>query len=543
MDMFSKLTVRTRLGLALGVAVLGVLVLGVFAVLDLRAAMIGGHQDRIKDLVVSASGVVENYKKAEQSGALSHVQAQAQAKEVLRGLRFGKDDYFFIYDYDGKAVMVAGNPKLEGQVMLGKTDAAGFKLWDALVSTAKQGSGYVSYVFPRAGQTESKPKLAYVVGVPDWQWVLGTGVYVDDVNDTVMTHAIGYLLLGVLVLAVLGVVGGLAARSIVHQLGGEPAHLVNIMQRAANGDLRSDFATRGGAESVLGQLKAMLSGLGTLVREVYASASELSSKATLVAQSAQQFSDAAIGQSDATSSMAAGVEEMTVAVNHIADSAKHSEAESQHVNELGIAGEKRAVGAVEVISGIADTVASVGERISGLVKRTDEIGSIANVIKEIAAQTNLLALNAAIEAARAGEQGRGFAVVADEVRGLAERTAQATVQIEGMVGSIHKETHEAVEAMNSAMPQVQAGVSSSQAAADSLREIRQGAEESLGHIRDVADATREQSLASTSIAQQVERIARVFEETSRAVAGSSETAIDLEKLAKSLQVAVSHFQI
>ncbi|GAB2903284.1 methyl-accepting chemotaxis protein [Uliginosibacterium flavum] len=539
-----KLHVRTRLALVIAAALLGLLVLASFALIESRNAAMNGHQERIKHLVEAANGIIGNYQKLEADGKLPRAEAQKQAMEALRPLRFASGDYFFIYDFEGNGVMVAGSPKIEGQNMLGKTDAAGFKLWDSIVSTAKgPGAGYINYVFPRAGQTEAHPKLAYVAAVPGWQWIVGTGVYVDDVNAVLRRQALRYALVGVLALLLAGVIGGLAARSIVRQLGGEPAQLMEIMQHAANGDLNTRFPVKGDASSVLAKLKIMLEGLGVLIRDIHASSTELSSNASKVAQSAQQVSEAALQQSDATSSMAAGIEEMTVAVNHIADSAQQTETESKLATELGAEGEKRAVGAVSVISDISATVSQAGERIGGLVKRTDEIGSIANVIKEIAAQTNLLALNAAIEAARAGEQGRGFAVVADEVRKLAERTTQATADITGMVTTIQTETREAVSVMESAVPQARSGVASAEAAAQSLREMRNGAEGTLGRIREVADATREQGLASNSIAQQVERIAMMVEETSQAVAGSAETARQLEGLAHSLHTSVSRFRV
>ncbi|MDP5240368.1 methyl-accepting chemotaxis protein [Uliginosibacterium sp. 31-16] len=539
-----KLHVRTRLALVIAAALLGLLLLAAFALIESRATVMSGHQERIKHLVEVASGIVGNYQKLEAEGKLSRAEAQKQVKEALIHQRFAKDDYFFIYDFDGNGVMVAGNTKIEGHNMLGKTDAAGFKLWDAIVSTGKgPGSGYINYVFPRAGQTEAHPKLAYVAAVPGWQWIVGTGVYVDDVNVVLRRQALRYGLVSLLAVLLAGGIGTFAARSIVRQLGGEPVQLMGIMQQAADGDLSTRFQVNGAPDSVLAQLKNMLSGLGVLIHDIHTTSTELNGNASKVAQTSQQVSDAAMQQSEATSSMAAGIEEMTVAVNHIADNANQTERESQHATQLGIEGEKRANSAVGVISDISTTVTQAGERISGLVKRTDEIGSIANVIKEIAAQTNLLALNAAIEAARAGEQGRGFAVVADEVRKLAERTTQATADITGMVETIQHETRDAVQVMESAVPQARSGVASTEAAAQSLREMRAGAEMTLDRIREVADATREQGLASNSIAQQVERIAQMVEETSLAVAGSAETARQLEELSHSLQAAVSRFSV
>jgi methyl-accepting chemotaxis protein len=233
---------------------------------------------------------------------------------------------------------------------------------------------------------------------------------------------------------------------------------------------------------------------------------------------------------------------MTVSVNHISDGARETEQNSLRAVELAEQGERRAASAVNEMQHIATTVGQAAAKIQQLVSRADEIGSIANVIKEIAAQTNLLALNAAIEAARAGEQGRGFAVVADEVRGLAERTATATVQIEQMIQGIQGDTRGAVQVMSSVASQVKDGVTQVESASASLREIRAGTDVALQRIREVADATKEQSAASTAIAQQVEQIAQRVDGTSVSMQSAVAAVDALERLAAGLRDAIARFR-
>jgi methyl-accepting chemotaxis protein len=191
---------------------------------------------------------------------------------------------------------------------------------------------------------------------------------------------------------------------------------------------------------------------------------------------------------------------------------------------------------------MSETVTGASGRIRALEARIGQVSTIANVIKEIASQTNLLALNAAIEAARAGEQGRGFAVVADEVRKLAERTSSATTEIEQMIVGIHSDTGSAVAAMNAALPEVDQGVTLATAAAESLHAIADGARESLARVRDIADATREQSAASTSIAQRVEEISCMVDSTTESIRGAADAALALEAIAASLKQQISRFR-
>ena len=539
---FEKMRVSARL-LVAGIAVVaGLTVLAVNMMIETRTQALEAHNTRLKDLVETTTGVVRYYQKQEADKKLSREEAQLMAKEALRPLRFGNDDYYFIYDFEGRALMVAGNPKIEGQILLGKTDAKGFKLWDEIVAIGKgPGKGYLDYWFPRAGQQESKPKRGYLMAVPEWQWIIGTGVYVDDVDEAVKKATIADALLSLIILAVVGVVAFFVSRSIVRQLGGEPAEAIALMSRAATGDLTVDFKSTAKG-SILESAGQMTQSLRRMVADIGESSQRLSQGAERINTAAHEVAVASQRQADSTQAMASAIEEMTVSVTHISDRANDTQQSSRASVALSDDGFARIQVASNEINEIASTVSDASARIGKLEERARQISSIAGVIKDIAGQTNLLALNAAIEAARAGEQGRGFAVVADEVRKLAERTSVATVEIEEMISGIQSDTVQVVGVMGEALPQIEAGVSAAGGAAESLQKIKEGAEATLASISEVADATKEQSVASNSIAQRVEQIAQMVEETSAAMQSTADTADEMNRIAADLSQLVSRFR-
>jgi len=286
---------------------------------------------------------------------------------------------------------------------------------------------------------------------------------------------------------------------------------------------------------MLAQLRAMIGAIG-------GSASRLGASAREIHAVSRSVSEASVSQTGATASIAAAIEEMTVSIEQISDSARLAEQHSSTAAGLADEGAGKAERAAREMQAIAARVGDAAQKIQQLVARADEVGTIANVIKEIAGQTNLLALNAAIEAARAGEQGRGFAVVADEVRGLAERTAVATVQIEKVIEGIQNETRATVGAMAEVSSQVDGGVALVGDATESLHRIRSTAGEALERIREVAYATGEQSSASTEIARQVQTITEMADGTSGSMHSVVVAAEQLQGLAAELDALVGRFR-
>ncbi|HJV28249.1 MAG TPA: methyl-accepting chemotaxis protein [Aromatoleum sp.] len=367
----------------------------------------------------------------------------------------------------------------------------------------------------------------------------------DEVLKDRIDHAsrILYFNIGML-LVMLGVIGYLSVGSYVSIIGGV-SRLSSESARLAAGDLtaRIDVQARDELGMVSKSFNEMAATMGRLIASIQRESGELAEAARGMLDSARQVDTASQRQSEAASSMAAAVEEMTVGIDHIATNAGNANELARKSGRLSGEGGEIVESVIREIGEIAESVSGSARTIEQLGQSSEQISAIVGVIKEIADQTNLLALNAAIEAARAGEQGRGFAVVADEVRKLAERTTHSTQEIAGMVGAIQQGARAAVESMNHGVVRVSEGVERAQQAGKAMALIREEAGRVVDTVAEISEALREQSSASTEIARNVETIARMAEENSSSAAGSLHTANRLEELAESLQGDVARFRV
>jgi len=542
MNSFGSFRVATRIQILVGLALAGLLVLCFTALFQVKSSMLEDRKQKTRNLVEIGVGTLAHYQKLAADGKMSEDDAKKAAKEALRDLRYDSADYFFIVDTTNKYILNPAKPEVEGFDQSSTKDANGKFMIQDLVTAAKNGGGFVDYWYPKAGQQTAEPKISYAAPFTAWNWVVGTGIYIDDIDREYRNNAVLLGGISAALLALLSLVGWQVGASVIRQLGGEPQDATAVMQRVASGDLtaRLDSAPAG---SLLRSLGDMVGSLRQLVTEINEDANRLVSNAEEIASASDDVAKAAEQQSDATSAMAAAIEELTVSSNHISDSARETARDTTEAVTLSGQGTSRVEQASQAIQKISNTVSDASSRIRALEERAKQISSIANVIKDIAGQTNLLALNAAIEAARAGEQGRGFAVVADEVRKLAERTSSATTEIEQMIVGIQSDTVGAVEAMDAALPEVQEGVQLASSASESLQAIESGARRTLERVGEVADATQEQSAASTSIAQRVEQIANMVEETTDTIRGTAATAHQLENIALSLKKLIGRFSV
>lgn len=538
MSLRSKLTAMT-LGTIAALVVL-------FAILLIngKSQMLGDRQDKVRNLVEVAHATVAHYEKAARDGLMSVDDAKKAAAAAVRDMRYDKVEYFWINDLNGLMVMHPIKPDMNGTKLDQLKDKNGKYFFVEFNNMVKaQGAGFVDYLWPKPGSDEGVPKISYVKGFEPWGWVIGSGIYIDDVDAKFRADAIKLLLWGILIGGFVAVSLLLLSRNIIRTLGGDPTEATVVVRRIAAGDLTSPVHTEASdSTSLLANIRIMQDTLRNMISTIISNAAQVSSAADQLLGASEEVADRARQQSDAAASMAATVEEMAVSIDQVKENAAEARSISQDAGQISQEGASVIHNAATEMRKISVAVQSSSSIVEDLGKQSDQITSIVNTIKEIADQTNLLALNAAIEAARAGEQGRGFAVVADEVRKLAERTSLSTTEIAGMVSKIQGGTRSAVSSMQAGVEQVSNGVELANQAGESINRIRDGALRVTEVVNGISGAIAEQSTAGNQIAQQLETIAQMSEESAIAVGHTATAARHLHTLSASLHQTVAQFK-
>jgi methyl-accepting chemotaxis protein len=351
----------------------------------------------------------------------------------------------------------------------------------------------------------------------------------------------------ILALAMAGIVIGLGMAALVtRSITGTMTGMVELIQEIASNNLAvSDMQITSRDETgIAGEaLNRMKNNLRGIIQSIASTAEHLASASEEISSSATQQAQSAETQKDQSVQVATAMQEMSSTVISVSDSCNKAADAARQAAEIARSGGSIVDGTLIKMKIIAESVGATAKKMEELGKSSDQIGRIIGVIDDIADQTNLLALNAAIEAARAGEQGRGFAVVADEVRKLAERTTTATKEIAQMIKNIQDETRVAVTAMESGTRQVEEGVTSTAQAGDSLRAIIQMSEEVGGMITEIATAATQQSSTTEQVNGNMDQIAKLVKEAAIGAQQSATACHDLSGLALDLQTMVGKFKL
>ena len=495
MSFTGSMSIAQRLGLLVGGAVLGVAVLAAVFLVSERALVLQERQASVRQVVEVAHALVAQIHAQAAKGQVPDAEARQRALDALQALRYSGNEYLWVNDMNVRMVMHPINPKLNGQDLSENKDPTGLRLFSEFVRVVREhGAGFVPYLWPKPGSDVPVQKVSYVKGFAPWGWVIGSGVYVDTVDAAVRQRALalgaGALLLGCVLLAF----GGLIARTLLRQLGGEPGYATQVTQRIAEGDLGSGIRLRAAdRSSLLFALQAMQGSMAGLVGRVRHGAEGVATASSEIAQGNHDLSARTESQASALQQTAASMEQLSSTVRQNADSARQA-------NQL-------AMSASTVAQQGGDVVAQVVSTMQGINDSSRKIADIIGVIDGIAFQTNILALNAAVEAARAGEQGRGFAVVASEVRSLAQRSASAAKEIKGLITASVGRVEEGTQLVDKAGATMTEVVASIRRVTDIVGEISAASQEQSQGVAQVGEAITQMDQATQQNAALVEQMA------------------------------------
>ncbi|MDO8208611.1 MAG: cache domain-containing protein [Gallionella sp.] len=498
--MFKNMKIGVRLWLLVLVAITALILATGQALLNLRHTMLEDRQVKTRHVVEIAHGVIVHYGTLAAAQKLSPEEAQSQALATLRGLRYEGKEYFWVNSLEPRMLMHPVKPELEGKDLSGMKDPNGKLIFVEFANVAKRsGAGFVDYYWAKQGSDKPVAKISYVKLYEPWGWVIGSGIYLDDIDSAFMSEVVNFSGFVAVALLMIGLAAWVITRSITRPLN----QAVSVANSLAGGDLtvKIEATSRDETGQLLSAMGNMAGKLSQIIGEVRSSADALSSSSEEISATAQSLSQASSEQAASVEETSASVEQMSASINQNSENARVTDGMATQAARQAAQG------------GVA-----VKETVSAMKQIAGKIG----IIDDIAYQTNLLALNAAIEAARAGEHGKGFAVVAAEVRKLAERAQVAAQEIGELAGG---------------------SVDKAESAGRLLDEIVPAINKTSDLVQEISSASEEQSSGAGQINTAINQLSQITQQNASASEELAATAEEMSGQATQLQNLMAFFKV
>lgn len=533
-----------RLAIVIAIAAFGTLILSIVTLNEFFNTSYNDRQLEIKHLVESSHSILNQYHKLETSGTLSEEEAKKHAISDIRELRYGKNDYFFILDHQPALIMHPIKPELQGKNLDQSADPNGKRLFREMVDVVEsEGEGFVDYLWPKPGHEEAVEKVSFVKGFEPWKMIIGTGIYIDDLRDQQLSFLWRYILIVMLLSLPLVAVLVLIILSIRQPLTNTLKAMENIAQGEGNLTLRLDESGRDELSRLAALFNQFVTRTQSTIEEFKDASLQLNTLSEQMKQVVETNKQSTEQQKVETHSAASAISEMAASTEDIAKSAQQAADETASGLEKASQGSQDIGASMSGLTLLSNELGNTKQVVSELTENSSKIGSILDVIRGIAEQTNLLALNAAIEAARAGEAGRGFAVVADEVRGLATRTQESTDEIQTMIEQIQNGVQGVTHSVDVAHTHSVETKSSAETAERMLSEVNNAMQEITAITNQIATATEQQASVASEISNNTTNIAGLVDESSTNFGHVSDSTEEIHHLSRLLAEKVDQFKV
>ncbi len=539
-----SLSIKYRLFLIIVFIVVSFIAVASQSLIKAKADYITLKKQQTEHLVESSVSIVQHYFEKSQRDKLSTKEAKELVIETLSSIRYEKDNYFWIQDSADVMLMHPTNPQLINKNINDIKDANNLPFLKELSDKSKSSGGaWIEYEWRQANSTSTDTKTSYGAYFEPWGWVIASGMYMNEVdelhNDLIITM---FIWIGLIALTCLVIIS-LISNSIVQPIIYTSDRMKEISE--GDGDLTQSINVNGSDEmsSMATFFNLFIVKIKTILSKVSDSSSNLFADAENILSVAERTKSIAEKQNENTLSVATAIEEMTSSIEEVSRSANEAKSTIDLAQVSAEKGQQSLVSTASEINGLSSNINNVNGVISVLSDEVQNIGTVLEVISQIAEQTNLLALNAAIEAARAGEQGRGFAVVADEVRTLASRTGKSTQEIQEMISRLKDGAKNAVTAVEQSQA---SSLKTKQQADDANRafvDVMDKLNSAISRNNEIAAATGQQSAAAMEISQNVCFLKDISDESLQAVQDLSIASGNLNENGKQMKSLVSQFII
>ncbi len=500
MNTLRKLTIKQRLMILVGIVVVGLVFQAIESLNQQYTSLHDQQSEKVQKIVETAHSILVRYHQLEKDNSLSQADAQAQALNVIKSLRYDTNNYFWVNDYEPKMVMHPVKPSLNGKALGNVKDPDGVALFNEMVKVVKaDNGGFVPYKWPKPGAEQPVDKIAYVKGFAPWKLIIGSGIYIDNIQEEFSAQKNFAIFVAVILIAIIVFVSYLIGKSIIVPTQAASDLMKDISQGEGDLTKKLDEAGKDEISQLALYFNLFTQKMRTSLQDVSTNSSQVMVQADVLSKTSSDSNEEIELQNDTTTQIATAMEEMTSSIREISNNA--DEANNAAGDAIANTDDGKAIvsATISQIDSLSSDINDVSQVISKLATETDNIGAVLDVIRGIADQTNLLALNAAIEAARAGEQGRGFAVVADEVRTLASRTSKSTDEIQGMIQRLQAGAQEAVSAVTISKDTSDGTVKQAAKAGESLNEIERLISIISQQSNHIASATEQQTQAAEEV--------------------------------------------